>query len=170
MDWRRWAAVAVGFGGVVLALHPSPGAVSFGAVCALVGSFSYALFMVATRKLAGTPARVLMTAQLLAALLFGGTLVLAGGWTPPGPVDLALMLLLGVGSLCGNLCVNQSLRLAPASVVVPYQYTLILWGMLFGYVFFGEVVGPLTLAGAGLIVGAGLFIFLREQQSRGTTP
>jgi drug/metabolite transporter (DMT)-like permease len=170
VDWRRWAAVAVGFGGVVLALHPSPGAVSFGAVCALVGSFSYALFMVATRKLAGTPARVLMTAQLLAALLFGGTLVLAGGWTPPGPVDLALMLLLGVGSLCGNLCVNQSLRLAPASVVVPYQYTLILWGMLFGYVFFDEVIGPLTLAGAGIIVGAGLFIFLREQRSRGRAP
>ena len=170
VDWCRWAAVAVGFGGVALALHPSPGAVSPGAVCALVGGFSYALFMVATRKLAGTPGAALMTAQLLAALLFGGALVLAGGWTPPGPVDLALMLLLGVGSLCGNLCVNQSLRLAPASVVVPYQYTLILWGMLFGYVFFGEVVGPLTLAGAGLIVGAGLFIFLREQQSRGTTP
>jgi len=170
VGWRRWAAVAAGFGGVVLALHPSPGAVSFGAVCALAGSFSYALFMVATRKLAGTPGTALMTAQLLAAFLFGGTLVLAQGWTPPGAVDVALMLLLGVGSLCGNLCVNQSLRLAPASVVVPYQYTLILWGMLFGYVFFGEVIGPMTLAGAGIIIGAGLFIFLREQQLRGRLP
>lgn len=170
VGWRRWTAVAVGFGGVVLALHPSPGAVSSGAVCALVGSFGYALFMVATRKLAGTPGTVLMAAQLLAALLFGGALVLAQGWTPPGAVDLALMLLLGVGSLCGNLCVNQSLRLAPASVVVPYQYTLILWGMFFGYVVFGEVIGPLTLAGAGLIVGAGLFILLRERQSQGRTP
>ena len=167
---RRWAAVAAGFGGVVLALQPSPGTVSSGAVCALAGSFGYALFMVATRKLAGTPGTVLMTAQLLAAFLFGGALVLAQGWAPPGPVDLALMLLLGVGSLCGNLCVNQSLRLAPASVVVPYQYTLILWGMLFGHVFFGETVGPPTLAGAGLIVGAGLFIFLREQRSRGRVP
>ena len=164
VGWRRWAAVVAGFGGVVLALRPSPGAVSLGAVCALAGSFSYALFMVATRKLAGTPGTVLMTAQLLAAFLFGGALVLAQGWTPPGPVDLALMLLLGVGSLCGNLCVNQSLRLAPASVVVPYQYTLILWGMLFGYLFFGEAIGPHTIAGAGLIVGAGIFIFLREQQ------
>jgi len=170
VGWRRWAAVAAGFGGVVLALHPSPGTVSSGAVCALAGSFGYALFMVATRKLAGTPGTVLMAAQLLAAFLFGGALVLVQGWTPPGPADLALMLLLGVGSLCGNLCVNQSLRLAPASVVVPYQYTLILWGMLFGYVFFGEVIGPSTLAGAGVIVGAGLFIFLREQRSRGRVP
>ncbi len=59
-----------------------------------------------------------------------------------GPTDFALMLLLGVGSLLGNLCVNQSLRLAPATTVVPYQYTLILWGMLFGYVFFGEMISP----------------------------
>lgn len=124
----------------------------------------------ATRKLAGTPGTVLVAAQLLAALLFGGTLVLAGGWTPPGPVDLALMLLLGVGSLGGNLCVNQSLRLAPASVVVPYQYTPILWGMLFGYVFFDEAIGPSTAPGAGLIVGAGLFILLRERQPRGRAP
>ncbi|MFC7539757.1 hypothetical protein ACFQU2_10250 [Siccirubricoccus deserti] len=49
-----------------------------------MGSFSYALFLIATRRLAGTPGTVLMTAQLLAALLFGGALVLAQGWTPTG--------------------------------------------------------------------------------------
>ena len=167
VGWRRWTAVTVGFGGVVLALHPSSAAVSAGAACALAGSFSYSCFLVATRKLAGTSGAVLMTGQLLGALLFGAALVLAQGWTPPGALDFALMLFLGVGSLGGNLCVNQSLRMAPASVVVPYQYTLILWGVTFGYVFFGEVIGAPTLAGAAVIVGAGLFIFLREQQLRG---
>ena len=166
VGWRRWTAVAVGFGGVVLALHPSPDSISFGAVCALVGSLSYACFLIATRKLAGTPGTVLMTAQLLAALLFGGALVLVQGWTPPGALDFMLMLFLGVGSLAGNLCVNQALRIAPASAVVPYQYTLILWGMLFGYLFFDELIGPLTMTGAAIIIGAGLFIFLREQQLR----
>ncbi|WP_407527556.1 DMT family transporter [Methylobacterium oryzisoli] len=164
VGWRRWAAVVGGFGGVVLALHPSPGSISFGAVCALAGSFFYALFLITTRKLAEVPGTVLMTGQLVSALVFGSALVLAYGWASPSALDLALMLLLGVGSLFGNLCVNQSLRMAPATTVVPYQYTLILWGMLFGYVFFGEVIGPLTLAGAGIIVASGLFIFLREQQ------
>ena len=164
VGWRRWTAVAVGFVGVVLALHPSPETISIGTICALTGSFSYALFLVTTRKLAGTPGTVLMTAQLVAALLFGGALVFFQGWVQPGPVDLALMLLLGIGSLGGNLCVNQSLRLAPASVVVPFQYTLIVWGLIFGYVFFGEVIGPLTLLGTVIIVGAGLFIFVRERR------
>jgi drug/metabolite transporter (DMT)-like permease len=163
VGWRRWTAVIVGFGGVVLALHPSPGSISPGAVCALAGSLFYALFLVTTRKLAGTPGAVLMTGQLVTALIFGAALTLAYGWTSPSTLDLGLMLLLGIGSLGGNLCVNQSLRLAPATTVVPYQYTLILWGMLFGYVFFGEVIGTSTLAGAGVIVAAGLFIFLREQ-------
>jgi drug/metabolite transporter (DMT)-like permease len=167
VGWRRWTAVAVGFVGVVVALHPSPDTISLGTVCALTGSFSYAMFLVTTRKLAGTPATVLITGQLLAALLFGGVLVLSQRWTAPGAVDLLLMLVLGIGSLAGNLCVNQSLRIAPASVVVPFQYTLILWGMIFGYLFFGEVIGPLTMIGAGIIIGAGLFIFLRERQLRG---
>ena len=164
VGWRRWTAVGIGFFGVALALHPSPGSISFGAACALVGSFSYALFLLTTRKLAGTPGTVLMTFQLITALMFGAVLVLLKGWTTPGGLDFILMLLLGLGSLGGNLCVNRSLQLAPASLVVPYQYTLILWGMLFGYVFFGEVIGSLPLAGAGIIIGSGLFIFLREQK------
>jgi S-adenosylmethionine uptake transporter len=164
VGWRRWTAVAVGFVGVVVALHPSPDNITLGTACALAGSFSYALFLVTTRKLAGTPATVLMTGQLLAALLFGSALLLVQGWTSPTRLDIALMLLLGIGSLAGNLCVNQSLRIAPASVVVPFQYTLIIWGMIFGYLLFGEVIGPLTMFGTAIIIAAGLFIFLRERQ------
>ncbi|WP_063838504.1 DMT family transporter [Methylobacterium variabile] len=170
VGWRRWAAIVAGFCGVVLALHPSPGSLSFGAVCALLGSFFYALFLITTRKLAAVSGTILMTGQLLSSLIFGAAFVLVYGWTSPGPVDLALMLLLGIGSLSGNLCVNQSLRMAPATTVVPYQYTLILWGMLFGYVFFGEMIGPLTVAGAGIIVASGMFIFLREQQGLRRSP
>lgn len=166
VGWRRWSAVAVGFAGVVLALHPSARTMSAQALAALAGSFMYACFMMATRKLAGTSGTVLMTAQLAAALLLGGALVVLQGWIAPGPVDFVLMLVLGAGSLAGNLCVNRALRLAPASVVVPFQYTLILWGILFGYVFFGDVLSRATLLGAAIIVAAGLFIFVREQQAK----
>jgi drug/metabolite transporter (DMT)-like permease len=62
------------------------------------------------------------------------------------------------------LCVNRSLKLAPASVVVPYQYSMIVWAVMFGYVVFGEVPSLATLIGAAVIVAAGLYIFLREQQ------
>jgi S-adenosylmethionine uptake transporter len=166
VGWRRWSAVAIGFVGVLLALHPSPAGLSPAALCALVGSIAYAGFLIATRKLAGTDGSILMAVQLLGALLFGATLVALQGWTPPGLRDFVLMLVLGVGSLAGNLCVNRALRLAPASVVVPFSYTMIVWGLLFGWLFLGELPDTLALVGAAIIVGAGLVIFLREQALR----
>jgi S-adenosylmethionine uptake transporter len=156
----------IGFAGVLLALHPSPAGLSTGELCAVVGSVAYAGFLVATRKLASTDGSILMAVQLAGALLFGATLVLLQGWTPPGPRDLALMVVLGVGSLAGNLCVNRALRLAPASVVTPFSYTMIVWGLLFGWLFLGELPDALALAGAAIIVGAGLVIFVREQALR----
>jgi drug/metabolite transporter (DMT)-like permease len=66
-----------------------------------------------------------------------------------------------VGAL---LCVNRSLKLAPASVVVPYQYSMIVWAVMFGYFVFGDVPQLATIVGAAIIIGAGLYIFLREQQ------
>jgi drug/metabolite transporter (DMT)-like permease len=70
----------------------------------------------------------------------------------------------GVTSVCALLCVNRSLKLAPASVVVPYQYTMIIWAVLFGYAVFGDVPSIATLIGAAIIVAAGLYIFLRERK------
>src|SRR6266567_253041 len=60
-------------------------------------------------------------------------------------------------------CVNRSLMLAPASVVVPYQYTLIVWAIVLGYIVFGDLPDAFTLSGAAVIITAGLYIFFREQ-------
>ena len=54
--------------------------------------------------------------------------------------------------------------LAPASTVVPYQYTTIIWAALFGYLVFGDVPDAWMLAGGAIIIGAGFFIFVREQR------
>jgi drug/metabolite transporter (DMT)-like permease len=60
------------------------------------------------------------------------------------------------------LCTNRSLKLAPASVVVPYQYSMIVWAVIFGIVVFGDVPSTATILGAGIIIAAGLYIFLCE--------
>jgi drug/metabolite transporter (DMT)-like permease len=68
---------------------------------------------------------------------------------------------MSVGAL---LCVNRSLKLAPASVVVPYQYSMIVWAVIFGFVVFGDVPQISTIVGAAIIIAAGFYIFLREQK------
>jgi drug/metabolite transporter (DMT)-like permease len=61
------------------------------------------------------------------------------------------------------MCINRALKLAPASTVVPYQYTTIIWAILFGYVFFGDSPSTTMLFGAATIIAAGIYIFVRER-------
>jgi drug/metabolite transporter (DMT)-like permease len=163
IGWRRWTAILIGFCGVLIALRPSSQTVSWPAMIALGGSMSFALLMLITRSLRATPDIVLASSQ------FGGTFLLGAvlspfGWVTPGPGSLVLFAAAGCISAAALLCVNRSLKLAPASVVVPYQYSMIVWAVIFGFVVFGDVPSWATIVGATIIIGAGLYIFLREQK------
>ncbi|HET7717377.1 MAG TPA: DMT family transporter [Bauldia sp.] len=167
VGWRRWTAVFVGFGGVLLALQPTTGMFGWHALIAFAGSVIYALFLIVTRMVRGTPETVMAAWQIWTGLLFG----VATAWIDWVPIanlsDAFLLGLLGVVALGAIVCVNRSLALAPASVVVPYQYTLIVWAIIFGYAVFGDVPNVLTLIGAAVIVAAGLFIYFRERKVAG---
>jgi drug/metabolite transporter (DMT)-like permease len=84
-------------------------------------------------------------------------------WIAPSARDFALMALLGVVAMVAFACINRSLKLAPASVAVPYQYTMIVWAIGLGWLVFGDVPDAWTLTGATIIVAAGLYILWREQ-------
>src|SRR3954468_18034975 len=163
VGWRRWSAVVVGFCGVLIALQPSAQTISWPALIALAGSFSFAVLMIVTRSLRATPDIVLAATQFAGTFSVG--LVLAPfAWVTPGLADLGLFVLAGCISIVALLCTNRSLKLAPASVVVPYQYAMIVWAILFGYLVFGDVPSAATIVDAAIIIGAGLYIFIREQR------
>lgn len=163
VGWRRWSAIVVGFIGVMIALRPSTQAMSWPSLIALAGSASFAALMIITRSLRGTPDIVLTSAQFAGTLLFG-LIAAPFGWMTPSLPDLGLFAVAGCISIAAAMCVNRSLKLAPASVVVPYQYTMIIWAVIFGYVVFGDVPSIAMLIGAAVIIVAGLYIFLRERE------
>jgi drug/metabolite transporter (DMT)-like permease len=163
VGWRRWSAVLVGFAGVVICLRPGTGTLTWPALIALAGSFTFSLSMISTRYLRGTSDTVLVTTQTVAALGFGA-IAAPFAWVTPSPRDLVLLALLGMVAMVAHVCVNRSLKLAPASVVVPYQYTTIIWAVAFGYLVFGDVPDLAMLLGAAVIIGAGLFILARERR------
>src|SRR5712675_3677067 len=162
VGWRRWSAVLIGFCGVVIALRPSSQTVSWPAMIALGGSLSFAVLMLITRSLRATPDIVLASSQFGGTFLLGA-LLLPFGWVTPGPGSLVLFAVAGCISVGALLCVNRSLKLAPASVVVPYQYSMIIWAVMFGYFVFGDVPEVATILGAAIITGAGIYIFMRER-------
>jgi drug/metabolite transporter (DMT)-like permease len=163
VGWRRWSAVLIGFGGVLIALRPSAQTVSWPAMIALGGSLSFAVLMLITRSLRATPDIVLASSQFMGTFALGA-LMSPFGWVAPGIGSLGLFAAAGCISVCALLCVNRSLKLAPASVVVPYQYSMIVWAVMFGYFVFGDVPRMATILGAVIIIGAGLYIFLRERK------
>jgi drug/metabolite transporter (DMT)-like permease len=164
LEPSRLAAVVAGFAGVVLALGAGLDHGWLPTLVAMVGVSVYSGYLLLTRSLRGTPASVLAVYQMAGALVFG--LVMAPfGWVPVGWADAGLLMALGVVGVAAHLAVTRSLALAPASVVVPWQYAMILWGILFGWLFFDEVPEPLMLAGVAVIVGAGLWLTRIEMRA-----
>ena len=162
VGWRRWSAVLVGFAGVIITLRPSAATLTWPALIALTGSFFFSLLMITTRMLRGTADIVLTTGQIASTLVFA-TVAAPFGWIAPTWPDFCALALLGVVAMVALFCINRSLKLADASVVVPYQYTLIVWAILFGYAVFGDVPDMPMLVGSAIIIAAGLYIFWREQ-------
>ncbi|MCJ8150936.1 MULTISPECIES: DMT family transporter [Shinella] len=166
VGWRRWSAILVGFAGVIIALSPSKDSFTLPALIALAGSLAFGLAMVFSRSLRATPDTTLVFWQVSGAALFAGIWCLAdpGGWAPVSAVDFGLLSLLGIVAMAAHMLVNRSLKLGDAATVVPLQYTLLIWAVLFGWLFFGDAPRPAMLIGAGFIVASGLFIFFRELQ------
>jgi drug/metabolite transporter (DMT)-like permease len=162
VGWRRWSAVLVGFTGVVIALRPSSSSFTLPALIALAGSVMYALVLITTRALRATNDIVLMTTYFIGAIAFG-IVTVPFGWLAPTVYDLLFLAGIGVSNIVAQFAVIRSLKLARASVVVPYQYTLIVWSVVFGWLVFAELPDGYTIVGAVIIVAAGLYIFWREQ-------
>ena len=163
VGWRRWTAVLVGFAGVLIAMKPTSASISFGALIAILGAFGSAVLMLVTRELRGTSQTFLAFTQVCGTLLFGAVYA-PFVWVTPQWSHVGIFLVAGVVSVCGLLCANRALTLAPASVLAPYKYTAIGFAALFGYLVFGDVPSLNTIIGAVIIVASGLYIFMRERK------
>lgn len=165
VGWRRWLAIFVGFIGVIVTLEPST-SLSPATIVSVIGTVFFALLMILGRKLRATPDTSLVFWQTIGALLAGAATA-PFTWLPIASTgDLILLGLLGIVSMTAHMMVNRSLKLADAATVAPLQYTMLLWGIVFGWMFFGDLPRSGMLAGAALIIASGLFIFFREQRIR----
>ena len=162
VGWRRWLAILVGFCGVLIILKPSSAAFSPSSAYALIGSIAFAFAIILSRRLRGTSDTTLVTWQTIGTLLVGGALAI-GAWRTPSALDFGAMLLLGVVSCSAHLMITRALKLAPASTLAPLHYSLLLWAVIFGLVFFGDMPSPRILVGSAIVVIAGIFIFHRQK-------
>ncbi|KQV35737.1 MULTISPECIES: DMT family transporter [unclassified Rhizobium] len=166
VGWRRWTAILVGFVGVLIALEPSRDSFTLPAVIALVGSAAFAGAILLGRTLRETPDTTLVFWQVVGALIFSvaGLAIHPAGWVTPDFEATVLLGLLGIVAMMAHILVTRALKLADAATVIPLQYTLLFWAVIFGWLFFGDTPRITVIIGSMLIVASGLFIFFREQQ------
>jgi drug/metabolite transporter (DMT)-like permease len=163
----RWAAICIGFVGVLVALTPTGTISPFATTMAMIGSLCFALMVLTGRTLRGTPDTALVFWQLVGAGAAG--LVLAPfEWASPSGIDWTLLALLGVVAMGAHLCVNRALKLADAALVAPLQYTLLPWAIILGWLFFADSPNALMLAGGAIIIGAGLMLLIRQRPATQT--
>jgi drug/metabolite transporter (DMT)-like permease len=166
---RRLSATAAGFLGVVVMLAPERwlqnrglDAVEPAALVAIFGAALVGVVVIFIKKLIETerPVTVLFYFGLVSTV---GTLIPAlGEWTWPSPEDLLLLLAVGALGASAQSLVIRAYLAADATIVSPFDYFRLIYAGLIGYVLFGEIPGPRSLIGAGIIVGATLYIAHRE--------
>jgi len=165
VGWRRWSAVAVGFGGVVLAVKPGAAAFNLGTGLILASAVFYALTLLSLRPLSGKEHmhNILFysTAVTLLVAVVPGILE----WQPVGWTAAGVMVVQGLASAGGQFTMVKAFRLGEASMLAPIEFTALVWATLFGFMFWGDLPGLEVLAGAALIIGANIYIAHREARA-----
>ena len=163
VGWRRWAAVAVGFVGVLIMVRPEPGHMNLlGVALALGGALGSAGAMVAIRQITDTERGPTIVFYFTLAGTVLGLVGSAFGWTMPDRLTLAMLIGAGLVGGVGQLFLTEALRLAPVGVVAPFDYTQLIWATLFGYLVWSELPHLTTVVGALVVAGSGVYILNRE--------
>ena len=161
---RRITAIAVGFAGTLLIIRPGIQPIELGPVLVLVSSAVWGCTVIVIKSLSRTDSTVTITAYMLllmSPMTFVGALFV---WTWPSTGELVILAGIGVSGTLAQMCMAQSLRLAEATLVLPFDFTKLLWGALLAWVVFGELIDGWTLLGAMVIFVGGLYLAYRERQ------
>ena len=168
VGWHRLLAIAAGFIGVLLVMHPGVGTVHWSMLLALVATFGYALYNLATRYLAGfDPPEVTQTYTPLAGVLILAPFALSAWHWPESPLQYLLLASLGFWGGLGHWLLILAHRSAPAPVLAPFIYLGLLWMSVAGYLIFDNVPTLWTLSGAAVVILSGLYLFARERKAVG---
>jgi drug/metabolite transporter (DMT)-like permease len=165
--WQRWAAVFVGFAGVLVVLRPGFRELSAGHLAAAIGGLTAAISIVVLRKMGPAEKRLsLYGAALIGTLIVSGCLML-NQMVLPTPRQWLFLASYGLLGAAGNILLMTAARIAPANLVAPPQYSQMLWAIAFGYLIFDDTIDLPMAGGILLIICSGLLTLARERK-RGT--
>ena len=164
---RRTAVAAVGFAGIMLYARPFTGGFEPDAFVGALGALAGGLVVICIKRLATTePTRVIMFYYALWNALFA-LIPAALFWVTPTLPQLALLTVVGILGIGGQSLITHGLTMGEATVLVPLDYSRIIYSAALGYLLFNEIPGPWSFAGMALIVACSLYLVLTEKRRTG---
>jgi drug/metabolite transporter (DMT)-like permease len=162
VGWRRWLAVGLGFIGTLIIIRPDAGAFSPYALITLLCAFMFACYNLITRKVSRHD-------RFETSLLYFGVvgfiaslLVVPFYWQSPNADQVFWLIVISITGIVGHLLLIKALQLAPAVILQPFNYFILLWAMIIGFSVYGEVLQTYQLVGAAIVVFSGVYIARRE--------
>lgn len=159
----RFAAVTVGFLGALVIVRPGGLPIDWGVGYAILAATLYALYIALTRRVSSqdSTATSMVYVGVVGLVLTSGVGVFH--WQPMDLPSLGIMALVMTTSTLAHALMMVALSRAPASVIQPFNYTALPWGIVMSYLFFGHLIDTVSLIGGAVIVGAGLVVMARER-------
>jgi drug/metabolite transporter (DMT)-like permease len=168
----RWTAVIVGLVGVVIIAWPQltlfsggvNSAAAVGALAAIGGATMGAVAQLLVRTLIRTERSGTIVLYFLLSSSVISLLTVPFGWVVPSPLTAVLLVGAGIAGGIAQVVLTESYRHADMSVVAPFEYTSLVFSVIIGFLFFGDVPTWFMLVGGVIVVGSGLFIIYREHR------
>jgi drug/metabolite transporter (DMT)-like permease len=164
VGFARWAAILVGFFGVLIVTSPGTDTFTIGALFALANAVMYGTVTAGVRGLTATESTETLTLYQMLVMSAAFSLMLPFGFVMPTWTDAGWLLLNGIGNGVAQYWWTRAIHLAPTSVVSPFQYFSLIWAMMLGFAIWGDVPTVGLLIGGAIVAGSGLFLLWRESR------
>ena len=160
---RRWAAVAIGFSGMIIILRPGIGVFDPASLVPLAAAVCFALYTVLTKIISRTDSQEVTLCYTGVIGLLSLSLIVPFFWTRPEATDWFWLTAAGLTGTLAHVCIVAALHLAPASMLQPFNYTMLVWATVLGFLVFDNLPDLWTTIGAMVIVCSGLYAWHRER-------
>ena len=160
---HRWLAVVIGFVGVIIAMQPQGDGMLLGYVLALIASFAYAFIFITGSMLSKTETVVSLVFSFHAVVGAYGLVLLPLFWSAITATQIGLIATVAVLAASGHFCITTAFAKAEASVIAPFEYSALIWAVLFDLLFWQHIPVFTTWVGALIIIGSNLYILYRER-------
>ena len=164
VNLARWIAIAVGLAGVLVVLRPEGGGfLTLGGLAILGSAVCYAISAIGARVLARSDSSEQIMFWLMLMMAIGATVLAAPGWVRVDAIHIPLLLGLAVSGFFGQLAITEAFSHGEASVVAPFEYSALAWGVAIDWLLWQTLPDEYTLLGAAIIIGSGIYLIRHEK-------